>query len=210
MKPRSSTQHTCLAACLPAFTGRSYLLLFLCSVATSGGGGGGACVLFRATALVRHLFICDPQMPLVVVLVVDGLLLLSAIHAIRSFVRFAGMYLCTYVGSVSIIPCCTCTKQSLIVYSTLGKHKRNFMSTLICMEEYLTWDNRNLHLLMNVVSVFFLGLPGHLPTTYRWNYLPECPDRYYNKYTKPRIYYYINPLLSIILDFYVISQSYFE
>lgn len=105
MKPRSSTQHICLAACLPAFTGRSYLLLFLCSVATSGGGGGGACVLFRATALVRHLFICDPQMPLVVVLVVDGLLLLSAIHAIRSFVRFAGMYLCTYVGSVSIIPC---------------------------------------------------------------------------------------------------------
>lgn len=97
MKPRSSTQHTCLAACLPAFTGRSYLLLFLCSVATSGGGG--ASVLFRATALVRHLFICDPQMPLVVVLVVDGLLLLSAIHAIRfarSFCRYVPMYICRF------------------------------------------------------------------------------------------------------------------
>lgn len=42
-------------------------------------------------------------------------------------------------------------EQSLIVYSTL---KQNSVSTLICMEEYLTRDNRNLHLLMNVVSAF--------------------------------------------------------
>lgn len=46
-------------------------------------------------------------------------------------------------------------EQSLIVYSTL---KQNSVSTLICMEEYLTRDNRNLHLLMNVVSAF-LQLP---------------------------------------------------
>lgn len=48
-------------------------------------------------------------------------------------------------------------EQSLIVYSTL---KQNSVSTLICMEEYLTRDNRNLHLLMNVVSAF---LQIHIP-----------------------------------------------